>query len=126
MADVIKSKVKVIESKRHDTRSGEERKQAWSNVVNAYNARFRKSDSAITQTGNGIDHFMNLPAGSRSCNSNNVPCDTMECSGGKKTQRYQRLERRRRGFISIATLFIFIEFALAAGALFPRSGANDP
>ena len=39
LADVMRSEVKVIESKRHDARSGEERKQAWKNVVNAYNAR---------------------------------------------------------------------------------------
>lgn len=107
LADVLSSEVKVIESKRHDTRRGEERKQAWRNVFNVY-ARFRKSVVAIALAGNGTDHFVNLAAGSGSCNSNHVPCDTMECYGGKKAQRYQQLERRRQGLISIATLFNFI------------------
>ena len=39
LTDVMKTEVKVIESKRHDGRSNDARKQAWKNVVNAFNAR---------------------------------------------------------------------------------------
>ena len=39
LTDVMKTEVKVIESKRHDGRSNDARKQAWKNDVNAFNAR---------------------------------------------------------------------------------------
>ena len=39
VADVMKTEVKVIENKRHDGRSNEERKRSWKNIVTACNAR---------------------------------------------------------------------------------------